>query len=49
MKEKEAYISNAIDSARDKIQYDEHVRRILKDKSILAYILKYAVKEFMDA
>lgn len=48
MKEKEAYISNAIDSARDKIQYDEHVRRILKDKSILAYILKYAVKEFMD-
>ena len=46
MKIKEAYISNTIDSAKDKIQYDEHVRQILKDKGILAYILKYAVKEF---
>ena len=45
---KEAYISNTIDSAKDKIQYDEHVRQILKDKGILAYILKYAVKEFKD-
>ena len=48
MKIKEAYISNTIDSAKDKIQYDEHVRQILKDKGILAYILKYAVKEFRD-
>ena len=32
MKIKEAYISNTIDSAKDKIQYDEHVRQILKDK-----------------
>ena len=29
-------------------KYDEHVRQILKDKGILAYILKYAVKEFKD-
>lgn len=48
MKIKEAYISKTIDSAKDKIQYDEHVRQILKDKGILAYILKYAVKEFKD-
>lgn len=48
MKIKEAYISNTIDSTKDKIQYDEHVRQILKDKGILAYILKYAVKEFKD-
>ena len=48
MKIKEAYISNTIDSAKDKIQYAEHVRQILKDKGILAYILKYAVKEFKD-
>ena len=48
MKIKEAYISNTIDSAKDKIQSDEHVRQILKDKGILAYILKYAVKEFKD-
>lgn len=48
MKIKEAYISNTIDSAKDKIQYDEHVRQILKDKGILAYILKCAVKEFKD-
>ena len=45
MKIKEAYISNTIDSAKDKIQYDEHVRQILKDKGILAYILKYGEPE----
>ncbi len=44
----ETYISSEIDSADSKAQYDEHVRRILKDKNILAYILKYSVREFAD-
>ena len=44
----DTYISSEIDSADSKAQYDEHVRRILKDKNILAYILKYSVREFAD-
>ncbi len=31
-----------------KIQYDAHVRQVLKDKNILAYILVYCVEEFKD-
>ena len=46
--ERETYISNSLDSAESKAQYDEHVRTILKDKNILAFILKYAVREFCD-
>ena len=48
MEEKETFIADAINSADSKAQYDEHVRRILKDKNILAFILKYSVREFMD-
>lgn len=48
MEKKETFISNAIDSANYKAQYDAHVKQILKDKDILAYILKYSVKEFFD-
>lgn len=44
----ETYISSTLDSAALKAQYDEHVRQILKDKNILAYILKYTVSEFAD-
>ena len=40
------YLSNEIDSAGYKAQYDEHVKRILADKNVLAYILVYSVKEF---
>ena len=48
MGEKGTFIADAIDSAGTKAQYDEHVRQILKDKNILAYILKYSVREFED-
>lgn len=47
MKQKQnTYLSNEIDSAGYKAQYDEHVKRILADKNVLAYILVYSVKEF---
>ena len=36
--ERETYISNSLDSAESKAQYDEHVRTIVKDKNILAFI-----------
>ncbi|MDY5807979.1 MAG: hypothetical protein SPM04_10615 [Lachnospira sp.] len=48
MEERETYISSVIDYSGNKVQYDENVRQILKDKNILAYILKYSVKEFAD-
>ena len=44
MEERETYISSVIDYSGNKVQYDENVRQILKDKNILAYILKYSVK-----
>ena len=48
MEKRENYISSEIDSADTKAQYDEHVRRMLKDKDILAFVLKYSVREFAD-
>lgn len=42
------YLSEEIDSADLNAQYDAHVRRILKDKNVLAYILIYSVEEFKD-
>lgn len=44
---KETYISNVISTADAKAQYDEHAKRILKDKNILAYILISCVDEFL--
>lgn len=46
--QRETYISNEIDSANYKAQYDDHVRHMLKDKDILSYILKYSVREFYN-
>lgn len=45
---RETYISDEIDSAGKKAQYDEHVKRMLKDKNVLSYILKYSVREFKN-
>ena len=44
----ETYLNHELTSANKKAQYDEHARRLLKDKGVLAYILKYAVAEFKD-
>ena len=45
---RETYISSGIGSADIMAQYDEHVRHMLKDKMVLAYILKYSVREFAE-
>ncbi len=44
----ETYLNSELTSADKKAQYDEHARRLLKDKGVLAYVLKYAVAEFKD-
>lgn len=45
---RETHISSSVDSAGDKAQYDEHVKNLLKDQNVLAYILVYTVEEFTD-
>ena len=45
---KETHISSSIDAAGDKAQYDEHIKNLIKDKNVLAYILVYTVEEFAD-
>jgi len=39
-------LSKDLIRSSDKVQYDEEVKRILANKIILAWILKYCVKEF---
>lgn len=45
---KNYYLASALDMAENKAKYDAHVRRILADKTILAWILKYCAEEFKD-
>ncbi len=42
------YIAHALDIAGDKAKYDGRVKKLISDKQILAWILKYASKEFKD-
>lgn len=44
----DAYLSVAIHAADDKASYDAGAKKILADKQVLAWILKYCVKEFKD-
>lgn len=44
--ERETYLSQELDVAGQRAKYDDHVKRLLSDKGILAYILIYAVEEF---
>ena len=39
---------NSLDTGRENVQYDTHVKRVLSDKSILSWIAKGVVKEFED-
>jgi len=39
------YLGNTIEIAADKAKYDTQVKKILSDKDILAWILKYCVAE----
>lgn len=40
------YISNALYEASDKVRYDAEVKKLLSDKNILAWIMKFSVEEF---
>lgn len=42
------HVMNSLDLAGDKSRYDAEVKVILSDRDILAWILKYAVREFKD-
>ena len=46
MTEVNTALSQDLENADSRIQYDENVKRILSNKIILAWILKYAVSEF---
>ena len=48
MKEVKTSLYNSVEIADDKAKYDENVKNILANKIILAWILKYSVKEFME-
>ncbi len=40
----DTYISNSIDAADSKIQYDEYVKSVLKDKQVGDTIIKYSIE-----
>ena len=44
----ETYLKRSLDSANDKAKYNENVKTILSDKTILAWILKYSAEEYME-
>lgn len=46
MKKEKTVLSKDLEVVGDKVQYDEEIKRILANKIILAWILKYCVKEF---
>lgn len=48
MKKQKNALFNQIEIAGKNIQYDEQVKRVLSDKIILAWILKYSTDEFKD-
>ena len=43
-----SYLSSALYAAGDRAAYDAGAKRLLADKQVLAWILKYCVKEFKD-
>ena len=42
----QTYLSQAVGAVGSNAQYDENVKQLLADKQVLAWILKYAVREF---
>ena len=43
------YILNTLELAGNKAKYDAQVKKILCDRRVLAWIMKYSVSEFADA
>ena len=48
MSERNNHLGKALDAAAMRAEYDEHVKRLLADKQILAWIMKNTVEEFED-
>lgn len=46
MKKQKNALLHQIEIAGKNMQYDEQVKRVLSDKIILAWILKYSIQEF---
>ena len=46
--DKRTHISRVIHAAGEKAQYDNEVKQIFRNKTILAWILKYTTKEFWE-
>lgn len=46
--DKRTYITRIIHAAGEKAQYDKEVKQIFRNKTILAWILKYTTKEFQE-
>ena len=46
--ERATYLGNAVTEAAQKAQYDAYAKELLADRTVLAWILKYTVKEFTD-
>lgn len=42
------HIAHVLDIAGDKAKYDERIKKLISDKQILAWILKYTSKEFKE-
>lgn len=42
---RKTYLANAIDIADEKAKYDSEARKLISDRTILAWIIKYTVKE----
>lgn len=42
------YLADAIGTAGDKAQFDEHAKKIIADKGVLSWIIKYTVEELKD-
>ena len=45
---KKTYLANAIDIADMKAEYDGEAKKLVSDRTILAWIVKYTVRELRD-
>ena len=48
-KRTKTYLANTLEDAAGREQYNTEVRKLLSDKTVLAWILKYAVEGFFIA
>lgn len=46
--DKRTHISRVMHAAGEKAQYNNEVKQIFRDKTVLAWVLKYTTKEFRE-